>query len=516
MALRKDIADMLSDFEKRMKVIHISRFLFDYPYKDSIRAMIPDKDILDNIIVAVLVFVKERTLGNDQSCTLHDVTNFLSAFSAVLPDKYEIDAEELARFIMVDVLQKSGYLKEYQTYFSTQQMFKPMPIRLLEEEKGAYHLSDDAFDFLFRTKEIESEFDYSVTRFRLAEYMKRNNYKEALEQSKELVARIRGMKVSMDDFVRRCRENINKIAVDQYEGVISRIRDLLDSEYKEMRDIQKNAEDQARRLADAYESGVDAENIRDHYRTLKEIIQNIQTAIDEQRSLSNKKTSLSETYKRILEDSYAVSRYDSRLNFENDIMVRMRAGDIPLESISEKLLFPLSTPSFSHFLSLYSLYSPQINLREDEEPDSEDWSPDDQDVVDPISVRNQRFLSICTDLFFFMSRRQTFRINEFVASLDNERLCEYCTDHALQQVIMALYAMQTVSIENWRASSDVVMTPLGEFELAWCLNEMPEQLLEKLRQITVTKLDREFSVTVTSGETRKKIEMTDFLVEVTR
>ena len=52
MALRKDIADMLSDLEKRMKVIHISRFLFDYPYKDSIRAMIPDRDILDVVVAA--------------------------------------------------------------------------------------------------------------------------------------------------------------------------------------------------------------------------------------------------------------------------------------------------------------------------------------------------------------------------------------------------------------------------------------------------------------------------------
>lgn len=515
MNLRADIAEMLSDFEKRMKVIHIARFLFDYTYKDSIRAMVPDRDILDNIIIAVLVYVKERTLGNDQSCTLRDVADFLSAFSAVLPENIEIESEELARFIMVDVLQKGGFLKEYQTYFSDKQEFKAMPIRLVEEEKGAYHLSDDAFDFLFRTKEIESELDYSVTRFRLSEYMKRNNYKEALEQSKELVTRIRGMKISMDDFVRRCRENINKITIDQYEGVIFRIRNLLDSEYREMQDIQKNAEDQAKRLAEAYESGVGAENIQNHYRTLKEIIQNIQTAIDEQRSLSNKKVSLSETYKRILEDSYAVNRYE-RLNFENEIMARLRAGDISLDSVFEKLLFPLATPSFAHMLSIESLYSPRIELREEGEPDSEDLTLDDQGNVDSVEVRNQRFLDICTDLFAFIGHKTTFKVSEFVASLDDESLCEYCIEHAFQQVVMALYAMQTVSVDDWRSSDGAVMTPLGEFELAWCMSEMPEQLLEKLRWFTISKLDREFSFTVQRNGRQKKIEMTDFLVEVER
>ena len=49
--------------------------------------------------------------------------------------------------------------------------FKKMPVRLVNEEKGSYHLTDDVFDFLYRSKEIESELDYSVTRFKMQEYM---------------------------------------------------------------------------------------------------------------------------------------------------------------------------------------------------------------------------------------------------------------------------------------------------------------------------------------------------------
>ena len=59
MALRSELAELLSGFEKRMKFINIVRCLLGYKYPDNIRTMIPDKMILDNMIVAVLVYIKD-------------------------------------------------------------------------------------------------------------------------------------------------------------------------------------------------------------------------------------------------------------------------------------------------------------------------------------------------------------------------------------------------------------------------------------------------------------------------
>ena len=325
MGLRPEIAELLSGFDKRMKFINIARFLLDYSYKDHIKAMIPDREIVDNLIVAVLVFIKERTLGNEQNCRLEDVAEFLDDISCVVPTEFKYDAAELARFIIVDVLQKGGVLTNYKVLFSAKESFEQAPVRLIEEEKGTYHLTDDGFDFLFRSKEIESELDYSVTRFRLAEYMKRDNYAEALDQSRELVSKIRNMKVSMDDFIRRCRENIAKISVDQYETVVMRVRSLLETEYEELRAIQDNAKERSEKLTQAQQSGVTTEEIKKHRIALKEIIGNIQLTIEEQRALINKKMSLSEEYQGILSDSYAMSRYE-RLSFDQDILALLRQG----------------------------------------------------------------------------------------------------------------------------------------------------------------------------------------------
>ena len=106
--------------------------------------------------------------------------DLLLSIKAVTYDIVFLD-KVLARYIIVDVLQNGGVMAEFTTFYSASESFEPMSIRLINEEKGSYHLTDDAFDFLFRSKEIESELDYSVTRFRMKEYMRRDNYEDALD-----------------------------------------------------------------------------------------------------------------------------------------------------------------------------------------------------------------------------------------------------------------------------------------------------------------------------------------------
>ena len=503
--------ELLSGFEKRMKFINIARYLFLYTYKDQIKAMVPDRDILDNLIVAVLVFIKERTLAGEQSCTLTDIADFLDELTRVLPDDCEIESTQLARFIVVDVLQKGGVLTNYTVFYSDKESFEPSPVRLIEEERGSYHLTDDAFDFLFRSKEIESELDYSVTRFRMAEYMKRDNYAEALDQSRELVSKIRSMKVSMDDFMRRCRENIAKISVDQYDTIVGRVRNLLESEYKELRDIQQSARERAERLAKARQSGVSDDDYIKHRKALNEIIRNIQLTIEEQRGLINKKLSLSEAFRSILDDSYAMSRYE-RLNFDEDILSLLRRGQIPLGDAAAYLLFSLTKPEFVNRFSVENFYAPQMRLNEidDEEAVTLD---NENDTVDQAEKRNKRYCDICADFFDFLAVRSEFRISEFVASLADEVLYEYCEENALPQVVLNLYAIQRVSVEDWERESDIIVNPMGEFELSWCLYELKERG-HTLRSFTIERLDRTFSFEVRGENKTNKISMNDFKIEV--
>lgn len=511
MKLRPEVAELLAGFEKRMKFINIARALIDYSYRDNIREMIPDRDLLNNIIVAVLVFIKERTLGREQNCSLEDIADFLDDLAVILPEEISINSTELTKFIVVDVLQNRGELTSYEVFVPGKERFELVPIRLIEEERGTYHLTDDAFDFLFRSKEIESELDYSVTRFRMAEYMKRDNYAEALDQSRELVSKIRNMKVSIDDFMRRCRENIAKISIDQYETVISRVRNLLETEYEELRIIQDNAKERADSLSQAQQSGVGLDDIQKHRKALNEIIRNIQMTIEEQRSLINKKMSLSDTYQSILSDSYAMNRYE-RLNFDKDIMAELRNGNMPLDIASLYLLFPLTRPAFENQFSIENFYAIQTKISEIEEEEAEDLEGEAEEI-DPIEVRNDRFYDICVEFFDYLITRTEFKISEFIGSLSDGKLFAFCEENALPQVVLSLYSIQKVSITEWKESDEMIVQPMGEFELSWCLSKLPEYCLE-IDYFTIEKLDREFAFAVSLDGKQNKISMSDFVIEV--
>lgn len=514
MALRSELSELLAGFEKRMKFINIVRCLLDYKYPDHIREMIPDKRILDNMIVAVLVFIKDRTLGTEQTCTIADVERFLEDFSVVLPANYNTNPKILARYIIVDVLQNGGVMAEFTTFYSTSESFEPMSIRLINEEKGSYHLTDDAFDFLFRSKEIESEIDYSVTRFRMKEYMRRDNYEDALDASRELVSRIRNMKVSMDDFLLRCREDISKITVDQYETVVGRIRSLLEDEYKELTEIQAAAKERAKNLEEALQNGVGTEDTQKHRSALKEIIENISLTIDEQRTLINKKASLSESYQALIRDNFVVNRFE-RLNFERDILSPLRKMDTSLGDAAKFFLFMLTKPEFDKKFSVENFYAPQGKISENEAEEGLDITGEETDYEKQVEIRNTRFRNISCDLFRFMEHKDHFKISDFIDSLRVSELKEYSTENALPSVMLSLFAMQELNIEEWKNGERFTVIPNGEFELAWCLEEIPEEYLQ-IKQIRFTKTHSNFSFSAEQDGYKRKIDMTDFEVEVVR
>lgn len=471
--------ELLQDFEKRMRFVNLIKYWLQRSKPTEIREILHnDDDKTDNLILMVMVFIMDNTLRYGERCTKQDITVFLRELADIYGYEPE-EAKTLTDYIVTDVLQS-----------------------------GSYVLTNEAYEFLFRTKEIDSELDFSVSRFKLQEFIKRGNYGKALRESRELVSRVRNLKTRMDDFMLRCRINISEVSIDEYEDIVDQVKDSFENENKQLSDIRSlvSAKLQAFAVAEIKED----RQICQTEKEIHEILENIDTVISEQSRVFNQKFTLSELYADLLDDSFSYLQA-GHFDIEQELLLPLQKMQLKDSKDVGKLFAPLYRPEFPHLFGIDLFYRRQNSIREVSRDDGIDITSDDtaENVAD---IRNERYVEIIRGLLSFAENRAVFNFSEYLDNVSKTQLHEQMQEKALPDVMLKLYGLGEIDIAGWRSTQHDIIVPVGEFDLSYCLSELPEESVQ-MESIMIYKLD---DVITLSDHKGGHIEMNDFKIEVRR
>ena len=501
--------ELLQDFEKRMRFVNLIKYWLQRSKPNEIRELLHnDDDKTDNLILMVMVYIMDSTLRYGERCTKQEITAFLRELSDVYGYEPE-SAKILTDYIVTDVLQSSGKVRRFDTFDSHEESFNEQSsLILIEKQSGSYVLTNEAYEFLFRTKEIDSELDFSVNRFKLQEFIKRGNYGKALRESRELVSRVRNLKTRMDDFMLRCRTNISEVSIDEYEEIVAQVKDSFEDENKQLSDIRTLVSAKLQAIADS-EIKKD-ENIGQTEQEIREILDNIDIVIREQSSVFNQKFTLSEQYAKLLDDSFSYLQV-GRFDLEQELLLPLQKMQLKDSKNVGKLFAPLYCPAFPHLFGLDFFYGRQNTIRESSKDDGIDIIDEDT-AENAADIRNKRYVDIIRGLLSYAETEPVFSFSEYFASISKEQVQNQLQEKALPDVMLKLYGLGEIDVAGWRQAQRDIIVPVGEFDLSYCLSELPEKLVQ-MNSILVYKLDE---VITLSDDTGGSIKMNDFKIEVRR
>lgn len=250
------------------------------------------------------------------------------------------------------------------------------------------------------------------------------------------------------------------------------------------------------------------DNIGQTEQEIREILENVDTVISEQSHVFNQKFSLSELYANLLDDSFSYLQA-GRFDLEQEILLPLQKMRLQDSENVGKLFTPLYCPSFPHLFGLDFFYSRQNAIRESSRDDGIDIVNEDnaETVAD---IRNKRYVEIIKELLSFADQNAVFRFSDYLQSVSKEQLQKQLQEKSLPDVMLKLYGMGEIDIAGWRSAQHDIIEPVGEFDLSYCLSELPKELVQ-MQMILIHKLEE--MITLSDGM-EHSIRINDFKIEV--
>ena len=530
--------DFLDSFDKRMEWIGITNSIINRKGKNTELESLFEENELTNIIVSVLLFIMEKTLEENNECEMYHIEAFLDELTRIYYSKSfsRSQVKDIAGYIIKDILQNNGARYTYPLVNYSKKAIDEITIRLItdkivdenNERKIIYMLSNQGYEFLFRTREVDEEIQLTIEQLKLKEYIKRKKFSSAVRQSIELITFVRQKKKDLENFILSIRQNIHNVDIEHYEILIKSTYAMLTEEYETMTDIRKMIYLAEGKIKEEFSTGKDFEQkLVKAKAEIMEIHHNIGMVITEQRDLIINRHSLTDLYMDTIKKSFEFS-FEKRYDFEENILINLERYNNVLDDCLN-LLKPLLLPAKRKIMGIGDIFEAQIIFKEIENQDSHMVNIEDYDNslenerIRKISDRYVAVMALLVSEAIKAGEISLSRILKDVKESDSHLYKRAMEDRCIFLMGLKLYDMGSIPVSMfYQSQKRIILQPSEEFNVEYCMVKIKDLVgeVETIKEFIVNKIEDEVKISFEEIENGMKVietvEMSDLVFKVVR
>lgn len=460
----------------------------------------------DNLIFSVLLYIMEQSL-KEEVCTIDHIGAFIDEVNNLHFKKgitYE-ECKDLVEFIVNTILCDEGNAMYFRTYNFKEGQYKEVNISFIKNKmeyiegvrRVSYSLTDDGYSLLLSTLEIEENLKITIHEIVFKMHLEKASYDKAVDDIKNIFNMLRIRVQSMEDAIRKIRENPLAYSTEDYRSMMEGNIDILDNTkkrfilHREM--VNEKIDEFIEHDIHVKElSKEEAENLNN----LRIIEKYLSRTIDEDQRVLKKHFDLKEVYGKELENISKMSLIE-RFNFRTEVYDKILDNPYKLEGI-DIFLRPLFNKQPRKFYNINKALEYQKAIRKNEIEEDEELSFAEEESVEAENKKKlerlekyKGVIEILMELAIGREQLSLGEINSLIKENDTLMNTLIPTVEIFREVMIEMLKNRTIDIAEIKEErKNSVESGEIEFQLNKSILEIIEDNngLKKIAQIKVEKL----------------------------
>lgn len=460
----------------------------------------------DNLIFSVLLYIMEQSL-KEEICTIDHIAAFIDEVNNLYLKKgitYE-ECKDLGEFIVNTILCDEGNAMYFKAYNFKEGQYKDINISFIKNKmeyiegvrRVSYSLTDDGYSLLLSTLEIEGNLKVTIHEIVFKMHLEKASYDKAVDDIKNIFNMLRIRVQSMEDSIRKIRENPLAYSTEDYKSMMEGNIDILNNTKKQ---FVIHRELVNKKINEFIEHDIHIKELskeeEENLNNLRIIEKYLSRTIDEDQRVLKKHFDLKDVYGRELQNISKMSLIE-RFNFRTEVYDKILDNPYKLENI-DIFLRSLFNKQPHKFYNINKALEYQKPIRKNEIEEDEEISLDEEDSIEAENKKKlerlekyKGVIEILLELAIGRDKISLGEINSLIKESDTLMNTLIPTVEIFREVMIEMLKNRAIDIAEIREErKNSVETGEIEFQLNKSILEIIDDnnSFKKIAQIKVEKI----------------------------